>query len=128
MKKLILLAGSALLFATPAAAVDLGIATGSSGSASTSQAGSASVGQSSSALLGFSAQQSSGAANSNGTGFSVISGNDTLSGSNHTSQTAQQGSTVSLGLAQSSNANQTIAQGASAGAANLTGVWIFLQP
>ena len=128
MKKIALALASLVLFSTPAMAVDFGIVAGSGASSSTSQALSGSQGSSASFIAGATVQQSSGAANSNGFGASSISGNNQLAVSNHTSQTTQQGSTASLGLAGSQNSNVTQAVGGSSAQNVLTGVWLFIQP
>jgi hypothetical protein len=130
MRKLIGLVGAlaSVAFATPALAIDFGVAVGSGASQSNSTAISGSQGSSASALFGVTAQQSSGGAASAGFSESVMSGNDQGSQSQHTSATTQQGSTFSLGLAGSQNSNNTLGIGSSSASNNLVGVWIFAQP
>jgi len=128
MKKLILLAGTALCFATPAAAVDLGLAVGSGQSASTSLPSSSSQGSSASLIFGATQQSSAGIAASGGSATSIMSGNDQSSTSVHQSETLQEGQTTSFGLAGSQNSNVTGAVGGSAASNSLQSIWIFLQP
>ncbi len=130
MKKLlVLLAAGAAMSATPAFAVDLGIAIGSGSTGSTSGAASQSVGGSlTSGPGGITGQQSSGAAQSTGFGSLVFSNNDMLASSGQNSQTAQQGTSASLGFATSANANQTLAQGQSAAFGNIASGWIYVGP
>ena len=129
MKKIALLAlGLSTVLATQAMAIDLGIAAGTGSTSSTSLASSASQGSSGSLLAGATFQQSSGGAASGGEATSIMSGNDQFSSSVHQSETIQQGSSVSFGLAGSQNSNLTGALGGSAASNNLTGVWLFIQP
>jgi len=131
MKKLFLLAGAALAtlgLASPAAAVDFGIAVGSGQSASSSTAVAGSQGSSGSLLFGITGQQSSAGAISGGTATSQISGNDQASSSLHESQTTQQGTSGSLGLAGSQNSNLAFGAGQSSASNQLVGVWLFVQP
>lgn len=129
MRKLFALALAATtLLATPAAAVDLGIAVSEGATGSTSSAGAATQGSSASALLGFSAQQSSAGAQSAGSGTSLVSGNDSQSSSNHTSIVQQQGSNVSLGLAGAQNSSTAVGTGQSAAANQVNAIYLFFQP
>jgi hypothetical protein len=57
-----------------------------------------------------------------------MSGNDQGSASTHVSQTTQQGSTFSLGLAGSQNSNLALGAGSSSASNQLTGVWLFVSP
>ena len=129
MKKIFALAGllAATVLATPAAAIDLGIAIGGGTTSSTSGAIAASQGSSASAFLGVTAQQSSAGAASGGEAISVMDGNDQLSSSIHQSETTQQGSTFSLGLAGSQNSNFAVGAGSSSASNQLVGVWLFAQ-
>jgi len=130
MKKLFALAGllATVALASPAAAVDFGVAVGSGASQSNSTAISGSQGSSASALFGVTAQQSSGGALSFGQAESVMSGNDQGAQSTHTSATTQQGSTFSLGLAGSQNSNAVLGVGSSSAQNALTGIWLFVGP
>lgn len=129
MKKLIALAGllGATMLATPAAAIDLGVALGSGSTSSTSGAIAASQGSSGSLLFGFTGQQSSAGAASGGEAVSVMDGNDQLSSSIHQSETTQQGTSGSFGLAGSQNSNFAVGAGSSSASNQLIGVWLFVQ-
>ena len=118
---------ASVAIATPAAAVDLGIALGSGSTSSTSGAIAASQGSSASAIFGFTGQQSSAGAASGGEAISVMDGNDQLSSSIHQSETTQQGTSGSFGLAGSQNSNFALGAGGSAASNNLVGVWLFVQ-
>lgn len=124
MNKLILLAGAAMFAATPAMAVDI---IGGSTTSSASNAAVSSTGGSASLIYGTTTQQSSAGANSNGYGINLMPGDGSNSSlSNHTSVTAQQGSSASLGLAGSGNANVAGAHGASSASGGLlTGFLVF---
>jgi hypothetical protein len=119
----------ALSFVTlTAGAVDLGVATGSFGSAAQSQVASQSVGGSSAALIGITGQQSSAAAGNTSFGATQLSGNDSAAQSGSIGFTTQQGSAGALGLAASANQNLTVQQGIGEGINNMQTVYIFLSP
>lgn len=128
MKKLLIALAATAIFATPAAAVDLGIAVSQGNTASTSLASAGTQGSSASAIFGFSAQQSSAGAGSAGQATSLVSGNDGQSSSTHVSEVAQQGTTFSVGLAGSQNSGAGVAQGGSAAANQVNAIYLFLQP
>jgi len=130
MKKLTLAlaALASVAFATPAMAIDFGIALGSGQSSSSSLAVAGSQGSSGSLLFGITGQQSSAGAASGGEATSVMSGNDQLSSSIHQSETTQQGTSGSLGLAGSQNSNFAFGAGGSNASNQLVGVWLFVQP
>ena len=118
---------ASVAIATPASAVDLGIALGSGSTSSTSGAIAASQGSSGSLLFGFTGQQSSAGAASGGEAVSVMNGNDQLSSSIHQSETTQQGTSGSFGLAGSQNSNFAVGAGGSSASNQLIGVWLFAQ-
>jgi len=129
MKKLFLLAGAALAFvATPAMAVDFGIALGQGSSSSTSLAVAGSQGSSASLIAGATTQTSQSLAASGGSAVSIMDGNDQSSTSVHQSETLQTGSSASLGLAGSQNSNFAFGAGGSSAQNSLVGVWLFVQP
>lgn len=114
--------------ATPAAAVDFGLATGSGSSQSNSSALAVSQGSSASAVFGFTTQQSQALGASGGSAVSQLSGNDQASASTHQSETLQTGSTASFGLAGSQNSNLAIGNGSSSASNSLNAIWLFVQP
>jgi len=128
MKKLLALAALAsTVLATPAMAVDFGLAVGAGSTSSTSSAISGSQGSSASLLFGATTQTSQGLAASGGNAVSVMDGNDQASSSVHQSETLQTGSSASFGLAGSQNSNGTLAFGSSSASNQLIGVWLFVQ-
>jgi hypothetical protein len=122
------LVATAMLAATPAAAVDFGIVAGSGATQSNSTAVAGSQGSSASALFGFTTQTSQSLAASGGEAQSIMSGNDQASTSVHQSETLQAGSSASFGLAGSQNSNLALGVGSSSASNQLTGVWLFVQP
>jgi hypothetical protein len=113
--------------ATPAAAVDFGLAVGAGNSASSSTAVAGSQGSSASAFFGATQQSSQGLAASGGSAVSILNGNDQASSSTHQSETLQQGQTTSFGLAGSQNSNVVAGVGSSAANNTLRAIWIFAQ-
>jgi len=129
MKKLLTLAAlaSISLLATPAAAVDFGLAVGTGSSQSNSTAVAGSQGSSASLIFGATTQTSQSLAASGGNAQSVLNGNDQASASTHQSETLQAGSSASFGLAGSQNSNIATGFGSSSASNQLVGIWIFAQ-
>jgi len=125
---LIGLLGATLLAATPAAAVDFGLVVGGSNTSSNSVAVAGSQGSSASAIFGLTTQTSQSLAASGGSGTAIISGNDASSTTVHQSETLQQGSSASFGLAGSQNSNLAFGAGGSSANTSLQGIWLFVQP
>jgi len=126
--KRFLLAVALSVLSLSAAAVDLGVASGSFGSAAQSQVGSQSAGASSAALIGITGQQSSAVAGNTSFGATQLSGNDSAAQSGSIGFTQQQGSAGALGLAASANQNLAVQTGIGEGINNMQTVYIFLSP
>jgi hypothetical protein len=129
MKKIFALAGmlAATVLATPAAAVDFGLAIGAGSSSSSSTAVAGSQGSSASLIAGATTQTSQSLAASGGSAVSIMDGNDQSSTSVHQSETLQTGNSASLGLAGSQNSNFAFGAGSSSASNQLVGVWLFVQ-
>jgi len=129
MKKIFALAGllASVALATPAAAVDFGLAVGTGSSQSNSTAVAGSQGSSASLIAGATTQTSQSLAASGGNAVSVLNGNDQASSSTHQSETLQTGSSASLGFAGSQNSNIASGFGGSSASNQLVAIWVFAQ-
>jgi len=129
MKKIFALAGllASVALATPAAAVDFGLAVGTGSSQSNSTAVAGSQGSSASLIAGATTQTSQSLAASGGNAVSVLNGNDQASSSTHQSETLQTGNSASLGLAGSQNSNIAFGAGSSSASNQLVAIWVFAQ-
>ncbi len=128
IKKIILSLAVTSMAASPAFAAQAGLVIGGGSTSSSSSAQASSVGSSGSMLLGTSRQQSSAGVVSSGVGAVSFNGPNVSSVTANKVDVAQQGTTSSIGLAGSHNANVAVGGGTSSATGGVLGGWVFYLP
>jgi hypothetical protein len=128
IRKIIISLAVATVISSPAMAAQAGLVFGSGGSSSSSAVQAGSSGSSGSAIIGVTGQQSSAGGTSYGGSSVSFNGPNVATTSGHTVNTAQQGTSYSLGLAGSQNSSGAQGAGNSTAGGQILGGWVFVMP